>query len=428
MTFITIAVFVLLLILGIPISLVLGITTVVYFFLNGQSILLDSTPLRMFSGLENFGLLAIPLFMLMGEIMNEGGITKRLVNFAKLLLGHFRGGLAYVTVVANMFLASILGSANAQAAMMSKVMIPQMEKEGYKREFAGAITLASSIIAPIIPPSMIFIIYGTLSSTSIGAMFMAGILPGILFGIVFMGMIAYMGYKQNFPKSEKSSFYEIIIGTIKMLPAILIPVTVVIGILTGVFTATESAAIACLLAIIVGTVVYRELKFKKFPRMLINTVTNTATVTYLIIMANVFGWMIAFEQIPQLLANLILSFTESPWVFLLLVNILLLIVGMLLDGIAALVILVPVLMPLVHTLNINPVHFGVLICINLTLGLLTPPVGTGLFIVSSMGNIKFETLVKSVFPFIVVSIFILIIITYIPFLVLFIPELLEWKI
>ena len=424
MTFITIAVFVLLLILGIPISLVLGITTVVYFFLNGQSILLDSTPLRMFSGLENFGLLAIPLFMLMGEIMNEGGITKRLVNFAKLLLGHFRGGLAYVTVVANMFLASILGSANAQAAMMGKVMIPQMEKEGYKREFAGAITLASSIIAPIIPPSMIFIIYGTLSSTSIGAMFMAGILPGILFGIVFMGMIAYMGYKQNFPKSEKSSFYEIIIGTIKMLPAILIPVTVVIGILTGVFTATESAAIACLLAIIVGTVVYRELKFKKFPRMLINTVTNTATVTYLIIMANVFGWMIAFEQIPQLLANLILSFTESPWVFLLLVNILLLIVGMLLDGIAALVILVPVLMPLVHTLNINPVHFGVLICINLTLGLLTPPVGTGLFIVSSMGNIKFETLVKSVFPFIVVSIFILIIITYIPFLVLFIPELL----
>ncbi|MGM9945035.1 MAG: TRAP transporter large permease [Lysinibacillus sp.] len=424
MTFITIAVFVLLLILGIPISLVLGITTVVYFLLNGQSILLDSTPLRMFSGLENFGLLAIPLFMLMGEIMNEGGITTRLVNFARLLLGHFRGGLAYVTVVANMFLASILGSANAQAAMMSKVMIPQMEKEGYKREFAGAITLASSIIAPIIPPSMIFIIYGTLSSTSIGAMFMAGILPGILFGIVFMGMIAYIGYKQNFPKSEKAPFYEILIGTIKMLPAILIPITVVIGILTGVFTATESAAIACLLAIIVGTVVYRELSFKKFPRMLINTVTNTATVTYLIIMANVFGWMIAFEQIPQLLANLILSFTESPWVFLLLVNILLLIVGMLLDGIAALVILVPVLMPLVHTLNIDPVHFGVVICINLTLGLLTPPVGTGLFIVSSMGDIKFETLVKSVFPFIIVSVVVLFIITYIPSLVMFLPELL----
>lgn len=422
MTFLTIALFILLLIMGIPISMVLGIITVIYFLLNGQALLLESTPLRMFSGLENFGLLAIPLFMLMGEIMNEGGITTRLVNFAKLLLGHFRGGLAYVTVVANMFLASILGSANAQAAMMSKVMVPQMEKEGYKREFAGAITLASSIIAPIIPPSMIFIIYGTLSSTSIGAMFMAGILPGILYGIAFILMIAYMGYKQGFPKSERASFREIVRGTIKMLPALLIPLTVVAGILTGVFTATESAAVACLLAIIVGAVIYRELDFKKFPKMLINTVTNTATVTFLIIMANIFGWMIAFEQIPQLLADLILNITESPWVFLLLVNVLLLIVGMLLDGIAALVILVPVFMPLVQALQIDPVHFGVIICINLTLGLLTPPVGTGLFIVSSMAEVKFETLVKAVFPFIIVSIVVLMIITYIPQLVLFIPD------
>lgn len=424
MTFITLAIFILLLIIGIPISMVLGITTVIYFLLNGQGLLLESTPLRMFSGLENFGLLAIPLFMLMGEIMNEGGITKRLVNFAKLLLGHFRGGLAYVTVVANMFLASILGSANAQAAMMSKVMVPQMEKEGYKREFAGAITLASSIIAPIIPPSMIFIIYGTLSSTSIGAMFMAGILPGILYGIAFILMIAYMGYKQDFPKSKRASLREILQGVIIMFPALLIPLTVVIGILTGVFTATESAAIACLLAIIVGALIYRELDFKKFPKMLISTVTNTATVTFLIIMANIFGWMIAFEQIPQLLADVILGITDSPWVFLLLVNILLLILGMLLDGIAALVILVPVFMPLVLALGIDPVHFGVIICINLTLGLLTPPVGTGLFIVSSMAEIKFETLVKSVFPFIVVSVVVLMIITYIPQLVLFIPDLL----
>lgn len=424
MTFITIAVFVILLIIGIPISVVLGITTVVYLLINGQALLLDSMPLRMFSGLENFGLLAIPLFMLMGEIMNEGGITTRLVNFAKLILGHFRGGLAYVTVVANMFLASILGSANAQAAMMSKVMVPQMEKEGYKREFAGAITLASSIVAPIIPPSMIFIIYGTLSSTSIGAMFMAGILPGILYGAAFMAMIAYMGYKHNFPKSKRATFAAILQGTLKALPALLIPLVVVFGILRGIFTATESAAVACFLAIIIGLFVYRELDLKKFPKMLVNTVTNTATVTYLIIMANIFGWMIAFEQIPQLMAELILSFTNSPWMFLLLVNILLLVVGMLIDGIAALVILVPVLLPLVHALQIDPVHFGVVICINLTLGLLTPPVGTGLFIVSSMADIKFERLVKAVFPFIFVSIFVLLIITYIPDLVLVIPRML----
>ncbi|GAB0170891.1 TRAP transporter large permease [Lysinibacillus sp. CTST325] len=422
MTYIVLVIFFLLLIIGIPISMVLGITTVIYFILNGQMTLLDSTPLRMYSGLENFGLLAIPLFMLMGEIMNEGGITTRLVQFARVLIGHFRGGLAYVTVVANMFLASILGSANAQAAMMSKVMVPQMEKEGYKREFAASITLASSIIAPIIPPSMIFIIYGTLSSTSVGALFMAGIVPGIIYGLVFILVISYMGYKQNFPKSERASWADIRSNSLQVVPALLIPITIVVGILTGVFTATESAAIACFLAVIVGLFFYRELDIKKLPKMLINTVTNTATVTYLIIMANIFGWMIAFERIPQLLVESMLSITESPWVFLLLVNLALLIVGMLLDGIAALVILVPVMMPLVIAFNIDPVHFGVIICINLTLGLLTPPVGTGLFIVSSMADVKFETLVKNVFPFIVISFVVLLFLTYIPDLVLFVPK------
>ncbi|MEG0473304.1 MAG: TRAP transporter large permease [Solibacillus sp.] len=424
MTFLTIAIFFLLLIMGIPIAMVLGIITIIYFLLNGQMMLLDSTPLRMYSSLENFGLLAIPLFMLMGEIMNEGGITTRLVQFARVLIGHFKGGLAYVTVVANMFLASILGSANAQAAMMSKVMVPQMEKEGYKREFAASITLASSIIAPIIPPSMIFIIYGTLSSTSIGALFMAGIVPGIIYGLVFIGVISFMGYKQNFPKSERAPLQVMLKSTFQVLPALLIPITVVVGILKGIFTATESAAVACLIAIVVGLFFYRELNLKKIPKMLINTVTNTATVTYLIIMANIFGWMIAFERIPQLLVDSMLSITESPWVFLLLVNLSLLVVGMLLDGIAALIILVPVLMPLVLALNIDPVHFGVIICINLTLGLLTPPVGTGLFIVSSMADVKFEKLVKSVFPFIIISFVVLLFLTYIPDLVLFIPRLL----
>lgn len=424
MTYLIIAIFFLLLLLGIPIAMVLGITTIIYFILNGQTVLLDSTPLRMYSGLENFGLLAIPLFMLMGEIMNEGGITTRLVKFARVLIGHFKGGLAYVTVVANMFLASILGSANAQAAMMSKVMVPQMEKEGYKREFAASITLASSIIAPIIPPSMIFIIYGTLSSTSIGALFTAGIIPGIIYGLVFIAVISIIGLKQNFPKSERASWNEIWKSSLYVIPALLIPITVVVGILTGVFTATESAAIACLIALIVGLFFYRELDLRKLPKMLINTVTNTATVTYLIIMANIFGWMIAFERIPQLLVDSVLSITESPLVFWILVNLVLLLVGMLLDGIAALIILVPVMMPLVTALNIDPVHFGVIICINLTLGLLTPPVGTGLFIVSSMADVKFEKLVKNVFPFIIISFIVLLFLTYIPDLVLFIPRLL----
>lgn len=422
MTIIVIFLFILFLLIGIPISLVLGMTTVVYFFTAGNSMLMDSAPQRLFSGLDNFGLLAIPLFMLTGELMNGGGITSRLVVFARVLVGHVRGGLAYVTIIANMFLASILGSANAQAAMMSKVMVPEMEKEGYKREFSAALTLASSIVAPIIPPSMIFIIYGTLSSTSIGGLFMAGIIPGIIFAIGFSLLIAYLGYKYNFPRSARASAKEIWGSLKNVLPAMLVPLIITVGILTGAFTATESAAVACLVAFIVGKFMYKELDWRKLPDILINTVISTATVTFLIAMANIFGWMIAFEQIPQLIANSMLSISESPFVFLFLVNIFLLLIGTILDGIAALIILVPVLMPLVTAFQIDPIHFGVIICINLTIGLLTPPVGTGLFIVSSIAEVRFEKLIKATMPMLLLGIVILFIITYWESTTLLIPR------
>lgn len=426
MMFLVVLAFFVFLLMGIPISLVLGMTTIVYFLTTGNTILLDSTPQRLYSGMENYGLLAIPLFMLTGELMNSGGITNRLVSFTRVLVGHVRGGLAYVTVIANMFLASILGSANAQAAMMSKVMVPEMEKEGYTREFSSALTLASSIVAPIIPPSMIFIIYGTLSGTSIGAMFMAGIIPGIIFGIGFISLIAYLGYKNNFPKSERSNFQQILKSFIRVLPALLVPVIITVGILSGVFTATESAGIASVIAFIVGVFFYKELKLKSLPTILINTVTGTATVTFLIAMANIFGWMIAFEQIPQMIANSMLSISDNPFVFLLLVNLFLLLIGTLIDGIAALIILVPVLMPLVTAFHIDPIHFGVIICINLTIGLLTPPVGTGLFIVSSIAEVKFERLVKAILPMLALGIVILFIITYWDQTTLFIPRLLGY--
>ncbi|PAE26592.1 TRAP transporter large permease [Bacillus sp. 7894-2] len=412
MMFLVVIAFFVLLLMGIPISLVLGMTTIVYFIVTGNYVLLESTPQRLYSGMENFGLLAIPLFMLTGELMNRGGITNRLVVFARMLVGHVRGGLAYVTVIANMFLASILGSANAQAAMMSKVMVPEMEREGYNREFSSALTLASSIVAPIIPPSMIFIIYGTLSGTSIGALFMAGIIPGLIYGLGFISLIAYIGYKQDFPRSKKASVTQIWAAFKNVLPAMLIPIIITFGILSGLFTATESAAIASVVAFIVGLFFYKELKWKCLPEVFVNTVIGTATVTFLIAMANIFGWVIAFEQIPQLIANAMLSISENPFVFLILVNLFLLIVGMFLDGIAALIILVPVLMPLATGFQIDPIHFGVIICINLTIGLLTPPVGTGLFIVSSIAEVKFEKLVKSVMPMLFLGITMLLIITY----------------
>ncbi|MBM7095335.1 TRAP transporter large permease [Bacillus sp. H-16] len=423
MTLLLVILFFAFLLIGIPISLVLGITTVLYFILAGNPMLLESTPMRLFSGLENFGLLAIPLFMLAGELMNGGGITSRLVKFTRVIIGHVRGGLAYVTVISNMFLASILGSANAQAAMMSKVMVPQMEKEGYRKDFSAALTLSSSIVAPIIPPSMIFIIYGTLSGTSIGGLFMAGIIPGLIYGAGFITVIALLGYKYSFPKSERAPVREMLKSAVNVLPALLVPFVIVYGILSGAFTATESAAIACFIAYLIGTFWYKELKLRKAPSILYSTVVSTATVTFLIAMANIFGWMIAFEQIPQMIVNGMLSLTDNPIAFLLLLNLMLLLLGAILDGIAALVILLPVLMPLVIAFGIDPIHFGVIICINLTIGLLTPPVGTGLFIVSSIAEVRFESLVKSILPFLGMGILILIVITYWEDAVLFIPRM-----
>lgn len=422
MIFAVILLFIAFLLIGIPISLVLAITSISYLLMADMTTLLSSAPQKMFSGLDNFGLLAIPLFMLAGELMNGGGITKRLVGFAKVFIGHYRGGLAYVAVVANMFLASILGSANAQAAMMSKVMVPEMEKEGYTREFSSAITLASSIVAPVIPPSMLFIIYGTLTGASIADLFMAGIIPGFMLGIGFIIVIGMMNQKQQFPKSEKASFNTFIKSFTQVLPAMLIPFTIIFGILGGVFTPTESAAIACVIAFIIGFV-YRELKLKMLPTIFVNTVVNTATISFLIVTANLFGFIIAYEQIPQLVAESMLSISDNPLVFLLLVNIFLLLVGTVLDGIAALIILVPVMMPLLVTYQIDPVHFGVIICINLTIGLLTPPVGTGLFIVSSIADVKFERLVKAIMPFLGMAIIILLILTYWEDAVMWIPNL-----
>ncbi|AXF56972.1 TRAP transporter large permease [Salicibibacter kimchii] len=426
MSIVLVLLFFVLLLMGIPISLVLGIMTVLYFLTVGEMTLLDSTPQQFFSSLENYGLLAIPLFMLAGELMNSGGITSRLVRFAKVIIGHLRGGLAYVSIIANMFLASILGSANAQIAVMSKTLVPEMEKEGYDRSYSTALTMSSSIIAPMLPPSMIFIIYGSLSGTSIGALFMAGIAPGILFAIGFIVLTAVMGYLYNFPKSERATGKEIVKSAYAVLPALSIPFIIIFGILSGWFTPTESAGIGCLLAFLIGKFFYRELKFKNLSNVFINTALSTSTITFLIAMAGAFGWMIAFEQIPQTIADGMLSISENPLIFLLMVNLMLIVLGTVLEGIAALVILVPVFMPLIGIYDIDPIHFGIIISINLTIGLLTPPVGTGLFIASSIARVKFERLIISIIPFLIMSIILLFVITYWEDLVLFLPRMLGY--
>ncbi|USK69578.1 TRAP transporter large permease [Peribacillus asahii] len=417
--------FIVLLLLRVPIAFVLGLTTIIYIIASGNLGLMSTAPQRLYSGLESYGLLAIPLFMLAGELMNSGGITKRLIDFAKTFIGHFRGGLAYVNVVANMLLASIIGSATAQIAMMSRIMVPSMEKEGYSKEFSAATTASAGLLGPIIPPSMLFIIYGVGSGASIGSMFMAGVLPGILLALAFVILIAYTGMKQKWPTQKRATLSLMGTSFIKVIPALLVPIIIIAGILSGAFTPTESAAIACVVALIVGFFFYKELDFKKIPSIMINTAISTATITMLIAMANLFGWMLSFEQVPQTLANWMTSLTENPLVFLLIINIFLLFVGMFMDGIAALIILVPIFTPIIATYGIDPIHFGVIICINLAIGVLTPPVGAGLYIASSLGKVKLEALIKAIWPFLIASLAALAVITYWPDMVLWLPSILK---
>ena len=415
--------FALLLLLGVPIAYVLGMTTVVYIIVTDNLGLMLTVPQRLFSGMENYSLLAIPLFMLAGELMNSGGITKRLVNVAKTFFGHYRGGLAYVNVIANMMLAAIIGSATAQIAMMSRTMVPEMEKSGYSKSFSTATTAAAGLLGPIIPPSMMFIIYGVGSGTSIGSMFMAGVIPGILLGVSFMVIIAIIGMKQKWPVQKRATLKEMLDSVIKVMPALAVPAIIIVGILSGIFTATESAAFASVIALIVGLFIYRELKISAIPKIMVNTVITTAVITILIAMANIFGWMLSFEQVPQQIAAWMVDLSDSPIVFLLLVNIFLLLIGMFMDGIAALIILVPIFMPLLPTYDVDPIHFGIIICINLTIGILTPPVGSGLFIASSITGVSIGSLVRALWPFLIVSLIVLIILTYVPALSLWLPGL-----
>lgn len=415
--------FFLLMALGVPIAFVLGVTTLIFVFVSGNTAVLESMPSRMFNGLQNFGLVAIPMFILLGELMNKGGITQRLIEFAQTVIGHVRGGLGYVNVLANMALASIVGSANAQTAIMSKTMVPFMEKEGYKRDFSTALTSASSIIGPLIPPSMPFIVYGVTAGVSIGSLFLAGIIPGILFGIGFSIAIYFFAKKQNLSRSKRASLKEMFTATFQVIPALIIPVVILVGITSGVFTATESAAVAVVIALLVGFLFYKELKMKELPQILLQTVITSSAVTFLLATSNIFGWVLNVERIPQMVAQFFTGITDNMWVFLLLINVLLLIIGMFIDGLAALILLTPILLPIAVQFGVDPIHFGVIMVINLTLGLMTPPVGTVLFIGSSIAKISFEQLTRRMIPFLALSFFILLVITYMPWTSLTIPNL-----
>lgn len=406
-------VFLVALFLSVPVAIVLAVTAIWYIWESGNTVLYDSFAQKMFAGLENYGLLAIPLFMLTGELMNEGGMTKRLINMARVFVGGFRGGLAYINLLANMFMAAIIGSATAQIAVMSRAIVPAMESEGYDKGFAAATTAAGGLLAPVIPPSMMFVIFGVLAQVPIGEMFLAGIIPGILLTFSFALVITLIGWQQQFPKGAWMAMPEALMALRDALPALLIPLAIIGGILFGIATPTESAAIASLIAFLVGWLVYGELKPQHLGEMFKRTAINASMIVFMISAASVFGWVIIYEEIPQKLAALITSVTSDPFMFLLIVNAALLLVGMVIDGIAAIILITPILLPIATgSYDISPYQFGVVVCLNLALGLLTPPVGIGLYIASSMSDTTPGAILKALWPFLVAVALILVMLSY----------------
>jgi tripartite ATP-independent transporter DctM subunit len=411
------AVFLTALFLSVPVAIVLGITSIWYIWESENTILYDSFAQKMFGGLENYGLLAIPLFMLTGELMNEGGMTRRLIALARIFVGGFRGGLAYINLLTNMFMAAIIGSATAQIAVMSRAMVPAMEEEGYDKGFAAATTAAGGLLAPVIPPSMMFVIFGVLAQVPIGDMFIAGIIPGLMLGLGFAFVITLIGWSQQFPKGAWMTRAEAAKALISAVPAMLVPLSIIGGILFGIATPTESAAIASLIAFLVGWGVYRDLDPRALGEMFKRTAANASMILFMIAAASVFGWVIIYEELPQKLASLITSITSDPFVFLLIVNAALLLVGMVIDGIAAMILITPILLPIATgSYDISPYQFGVVACLNLVLGLLTPPVGIGLYIASSMSGASPGALLRSLWPFLIVVLVVLLALSYFPIL------------
>lgn len=415
----TFAFFFVLLFAAVPIALVLALTALWYISTSGNTVLFESYPQQLFGAIESYGLLAIPLFMLAGELMNEGGLTTRLINLARILVGGFRGGLAYINLVANMMMAAIMGSAASQIAIMSRAMVPAMEKEGYSGSYAAAITAAGGLLSPIIPPSMLFVLFGVLAQVPIAEMFIAGIVPGLLMSGLFFIVIALVGLVQEYPKGNWPDRKQVKEYVLMGVPAGLIPVVIIGGILTGLATPTESAALASLAALLIGKYIYKDLQFSHLPEILRRTALNSGMVIMLISAAGVFGWVVVYEQIPQAAAAWIAQQTSDPFVFMLMVVGVLILVGMVIDGIAALILVVPILLPIAQQqFDISAYQFGVVVCLTLVMGLLTPPVGAGLFIGSSMTGIPPMQIFRSLLPFLLATLVSLVLLCAFPQLVL----------
>ncbi len=416
------AVLVLLILLGLPIAAAMGLTAIGFFVGLHETQMLGAMAQRMYSGTTSFTLLAIPFFILAGNLMNTGGMTVRIFGFARSVVGHVRGGLAHVSVLASMLFAGVSGAALAEAMGLGKIEIKAMEDAGFDRSFAAAVTASSSTIGPVIPPSIPLVIYGALAEVSVGELFLGGVVPGLLMGLAIMAIIAVLARKRGYPAEQRAAFAVVVRRFFDGLAGLLAPVIILGGILGGVFTPTEAAVAAALYALLVGAVVYRELTWTEFKAMLWDTIDQTARVMFVIAAAGLFGWLLIYLRAPAAIVASMTSVSDQPWVILLLMNVVLLVLGCFMEGIAIMLLTVPIFLPVLAKFGISPLHFGVVMTLNLMVGLLTPPFGMVLYAMATLARVPIVKLSRELLPFIFAIIVVLGLITYIPALVTWLPH------
>lgn len=420
---IAIIAFILALLGGIPIAFVLGITGAIHISQMGNPAFFSVITQRIFSGMDIVGLTCIPFFIVAGEVMNASGVTTKLLDFTRSLIGHFRGSLAYATVFIAMILSAILGSANAVASILCAIMIPEMKKDNYPEEFSGALIASSGILGPVIPPSVTFVYFSVLSNVSVNALFMGGIIPGLLLAIGFSTVIFFAVKKFDLPVGEAFNPKMLLKSFITALPALLVPFIIVGGIMLGVFTPTESGAVAVLAALLAG-VFYKKFKLSMLPGIFIKSAITTGGIFLIIGFGNVIGWSMAMDQIPQAISAAILGFTTNKTLIILIMLGMLILIGCLMEAFSAMLLFTPVMLPIATAIGMDPIHFGIVFCIMLTIALVTPPVGMVLFVTSNISKISLHKLSRSVFPFVAVALVITLIIAFVPGLVMWIPHLL----
>lgn len=415
------------LVVGVPVAFSLGAASILYLLVR-TDIPLVVVPQRMFAGTDAFILMALPLFILAGNLMTAGRLTAQLVGFATALVGHLRGGLAQVNTVHSMIFGGISGSAVADVAAEGPIILPMMKEDGYDMEYASAVTVATSCMGPIIPPSIPMVVYGVVSGTSIGALFLAGVVPGLLIGVVIMVYNHLVVGRYHRPPAGRArrlfSLMEILRTSRTAVPVLLLPVIILVGIVGGVFTPTETAAVAAAYALVVGLAVLRTLRVQDLPRILLDSAILTAAVMILVAMAALFSWIIAAERVPAMIADLFASLSGDRHVFLALVIALLVLFGTVLEPSSAIIILTPVLLPIAVKLGIDPVHFGAVMVIGMVIGLMTPPVGLCLFVVCGLTGLTLERVSRAVLPFVGLMVGILLLVAYVPPLTLWLPRLL----